>query len=71
MEERKLYASGIFQFTCLWCIMLFVILVGCGLGRLELSDIVVTTLIGSTTLNVFIFFKLVTEYLFNKENPHS
>ncbi|WP_291117663.1 hypothetical protein [Flavobacterium sp. UBA6135] len=71
MMERKVYASWIFQFTSLWCLGLFIILFGCGLGKLELSNIVITTFIGSTTINVFIFFKLVTEYLFNKENPHS
>ena len=71
MEERKLYACWIFQFTCVWCIGMFVILVGCGLNKLQLSTTVITTFIGSTTINVFIFFKLVTEYLFNKDNPHS
>jgi len=71
MEERKLYAGWIFQFTCVWCIGMFIILVGCGLGKLTLSNTVITTFIGSTTVNVFIFFKLVTEYLFNKDNPHS
>nr|WP_315219783.1 hypothetical protein [uncultured Flavobacterium sp.] len=71
MEERKMYASLIFQFTIVWCIGLFVIIIACGLGNLQLSDTVITAFIGSTTINVFIFFKLVTEYLFNKDNPHS
>lgn len=70
MEERKLYACWIFQFTCIWCIGLFIVLIGCGAGKLHLSTTVLTTFIGSTTINVFIFFKLVTEYLFNKDNPH-
>ncbi|WP_163410226.1 hypothetical protein [Flavobacterium ajazii] len=70
MEERKMYASLIFQFTVLWCFGLFIILVGCGLEKLKLSDTVITAFIGSTTINVFVFFKLVTEYLFNKEKPH-
>jgi len=70
MEERKIYASLIFQFTCVWCFGLFIVLFGCGLGNLKLSDTVITAFIGSTTVNVFIFFKLVTEYLFNKDKPH-
>lgn len=70
MEERKMYASLIFQFTALWCIGLFIILIACGLDKLTLSDTVITAFIGSTTINVFIFFKLVTEYLFNKDKPH-
>lgn len=71
MEERKSYANCIFVFTCLWCLGMFIVLIGCGMGKLKLSNIVLTTFIGSTTINVFIFFKLVTEYLFNKDNPHS
>lgn len=71
MSERKAYAEQIFRFTVIWCFGLFVLLFGCGLGNLKLSDTVITAFIGSTTVNVFIFFKLVTEYLFNKENPHS
>ena len=70
MEERKMYASLIFQFTTVWCFGLFIILVACGMGNLTLSDTVITAFIGSTTINVFVFFKLVTEYLFNKEKPH-
>lgn len=71
MHERKAYSEQIFRFTIIWCFGLFLILFGCGLGNLKLSDTVITAFIGSTTLNVFIFFKLVTEYLFNKDNPHS
>ncbi|WP_264538066.1 hypothetical protein [Flavobacterium sp. N1736] len=71
MYERKAYAGQIFRFTVVWCFGLFIIIFGCGLGNLKLSDTVITAFIGSTTLNVFIFFKLVTEYLFNKEDPHS
>lgn len=71
MHERKAYAEQIFRFTVVWCFGLFILLFACGLGNLKLSDTVITAFIGSTTLNVFIFFKLVTEYLFNKENPHS
>jgi hypothetical protein len=70
MFERKAYAEQIFRFTVIWCFGLFVLLFGCGLGNLKLSDTVITAFIGSTTMNVFIFFKLVTEYLFNKDKPH-
>lgn len=71
MHERKAYAQQIFRFTIIWCFGLFLLIFGCGFGNLKLSDTVITAFIGSTTVNVFIFFKLVTEYLFNKENPHS
>lgn len=64
--ERKKYADLIFQFTCGWCIIVVVIIFGCGRDVLHLSDLILTTLIGSTTLNVFGFFLLVTKYLFNE-----
>ena len=67
IAERKRYAEYIFSFTCIWCILVFFFLFFVALGKFILSDLVVTTLIGSTTLNVLVFFRLVTEYLFNKQ----
>ncbi|WP_127339539.1 hypothetical protein [Flavobacterium cupreum] len=54
-------ASGV------WCICIFFILMWKGLGKLNLSDEIIITLIGSTTLNILVFFTLVTKYLFNSE----
>jgi hypothetical protein len=65
--ERKLYAKLIYRFTCLWCLCVGILLVACGLSILHLSDTVLTTILGCTTLNVFGFFYLVTQYLFNKK----
>ncbi|WP_343616532.1 hypothetical protein [Flavobacterium sp.] len=67
MLERKKYAEYIFSFTCIWCICIFSILILKGLGKLALSDTIIITLIGSTTLNILVFFTLVTKYLFNSE----
>ncbi|MCD0465594.1 hypothetical protein [Flavobacterium sp. ENC] len=67
MVERKRYAEYIFSFTCIWCICIFFILMWKGLGKLNLSDEIIITLIGSTTLNILVFFTLVTKYLFNSE----
>ncbi len=66
--ERKIYAERIFQFTCFWCIFVGSIILFCGLGKLHLSDLVLTTLLGTTTVNAFGFFLLVTKYLFNEKN---
>lgn len=66
-SERKKYAECICQFTCLWCVFIAFILVASGLKKIHLSDLVITTLIGSTTLTLTSFFLLVTQYLFNKE----
>jgi hypothetical protein len=66
-EERKTYAFRIYCFTCCWCVFVGIIVVLTGLGILQFSDLILTTLLGSTTVNVFAFFYLVTQYLFNKE----
>ncbi|MBF4494768.1 hypothetical protein IRZ83_14345 [Flavobacterium sp. JLP] len=66
MVERKNYAEYIFSFTCLWCIAILFILIWKGMGKLNLSDEIIITLIGSSTVNVFVFFRLVTKYLFNE-----
>lgn len=66
-KERKKFANHIFAFTCTWTLLIIMIIFFTGLNKLYLSDLVLTTLIGSTTINVFVFFKLVTEYLFNKD----
>ncbi|UMY65436.1 MULTISPECIES: hypothetical protein [unclassified Flavobacterium] len=65
MQERKHYAECIYVFTSVWCICILFIVICVGTGYFVLSDLVVTTIIGSTTINVFIFFRLVTQYLFN------
>lgn len=66
-EERKKYANLIYQYTCFWSMFIGVVVIGCGAGKLHLSDLVITTLIGSTTVTLTGFFYLVTQYLFNKD----
>lgn len=66
-KERKKYAKHIFTLTCLWAILIFVILFFQGFKLTSLSDTVLVTLITSTTLNFFGFFLLVIKYLFNTE----
>jgi hypothetical protein len=65
-EERKLYANLIFNFTCAWSIFVGCIIVLCGLNKLHLSDIILTTLLGTTLVNSYGFFRIVTQYLFDK-----
>ncbi len=67
MGERKLYAESIYMFTCIWCLFLAVILIGKGMDKLNFSDEIIIALITSTTVNVFVFFRYVTKYLFNAE----
>lgn len=64
--ERKLYAKLIYRFIYLWCVAVAILLLGCGCGKIRLSDTVLTTIIGCTTLNVAGFFYLITCYIFKK-----
>ena len=66
--ERRLYTKLIYRFIYIWCVAVAVLLLGCGFGKIRLSDMVLTTIIACTTLNVFGFFYLVTRYLFSKIN---
>lgn len=66
-QERKKYADLIWQFTCFWCVYIGAMLFLCGIKKVILSDLVITALIGSTTVTLTGFFLLVTQYLFNKD----
>ena len=81
MEERKVYANRIFSLVTYWLFFIAIILIGSGyhsyelkisdkaifsLNGLKLSDTVILSLIGSTTLNVLALFYIVANYLFPK-----
>ena len=66
MGERKLHTKLIYRFIYLWCVAVAVLLLGCGIGKIRLSDLVLSTIVGCTTLNVFGVFYLVMRFLFNK-----
>lgn len=64
-EQRIKYAEYIFTFTCVWCLCVFVFLTLSGFQKnFIMSDNVIITLITTTTINAFVFFRLVTKYLF-------
>jgi hypothetical protein len=75
-KERKKYARLIFRLTCIWTLVIFVIIIANGLTSIanhkyfefHLSDSLLITLITSTTLNFFGFFLLVVKYLFNSND---
>ena len=81
MDERKVYANRIFSLVTYWLIFIAVILIAAGyhsyelkigdefifsFNGLKLSDTVILSLIGSTTLNVLALFYIVANYLFPK-----
>ncbi|MFZ6843565.1 hypothetical protein [Undibacterium sp. RuTC16W] len=76
IEARKTYADKVFSLVRIWLIVVGSILIGQGFNRyvgFELSDKVLITLIGGTTLNVIGIFTIVANFLFpkNGHSPHS
>ena len=76
-EARKDYANKTFILTCVWGLLIFVIIFSIAKGsfifydkwNFKLSDKVLITLITSTTVNFFGFFLLVMKYLFHTKPP--
>ena len=63
--QRKIYARNTFELSVYWLAACIGIIIFTGLGKLELSDAVIITLITTTTASVLIFFRMVMRYLFN------
>lgn len=70
-DERKSYASKLYWLVLIWLMIILLIIVLQGLQLLpgvnvyfQLSDIVLVTLITTTTANVAAFFLVVVRYLF-------
>ncbi len=71
-QERRKYAERIFLLIVGWVFAILFIIVFKGFGdyyNFELSDKVLITLIGGTTINVLGIFIIVANYLF--KNPAS
>lgn len=67
-EERKKYAKYTFTLTCVWAVLIFVIIFFVGFNIISIPDSVLIALITTTTINFFGFFVLVIKYLFNIGN---
>jgi hypothetical protein len=66
-KARKTYSYWLFAVTVLWMFFVLMIVVQCGRHAILLSDGVLIALITTTTANVFGFFYVVVNYLFNRE----
>jgi len=66
-KARKSFSLWIFALTVLWMFLVLMIVLQCGRGVFMLSDGVLIALITTTTANVFGFFYVVVNYLFNKD----
>jgi hypothetical protein len=66
-KARKIFSVIIFAITVLWMFLVLIIVVQCSRKVFHLSDGVLIALITTTTANVFGFFYVVVNYLFNKD----
>jgi hypothetical protein len=66
-RARKSFSQWIFAITVLWMFIVLIVVIQCSRGVFMLSDSVLITLITTTTANVFGFFYVVVNYLFNKD----
>jgi hypothetical protein len=66
-KARKTFSQWLFSITVLWMFIVLMIVIQCGRQALILSDGVLIALITTTTANVFGFFYVVVNYLFNKD----
>jgi hypothetical protein len=66
-HARKSFSQWIFAVTVLWMFVVIMIVIQCGRKIITLSDGVLIALITTTTANVFGFFYVVVNYLFNKD----
>jgi hypothetical protein len=66
-KARKVFSVIIFAITVLWMFLVLFIVIQCSRKVFHLSDGVLIALITTTTANVFGFFYVVVNYLFNKD----
>lgn len=66
ITQRKEYADKIYCMIVVWLLAIFLLLLLVGYGNCRLSDQVLITLIGGTTINVLGIFAIVANYIFRK-----
>ena len=70
-ELRKEYAYKVFMFMCIWCVLTFSILIIKGsLHKFDLSETVLVTLTGGTTVSVIGLVGFIIQGLFNSNNHY-
>ncbi len=72
LEQRKAYASRLFDLSGYWLLFIGVFLLFSGCGVLKVADSVLIALITTTTANVLGLFYIVARWLFpNKNNTET
>lgn len=69
-DERKRYANKLFWFLITYMVMVFIILFlhGFSVVKFYVHDVVIITLISTTTANIIAIFIFVVKYLFHFKN---
>jgi hypothetical protein len=69
IAERKKYAKSFFILSCIWLLLVAVLLLfqGFGLAHFRLGEPVMLAAIGATTVNVLGILYVVANYLFPKK----
>ena len=67
IESRRYYGTGVFVICSLWMVYVAVVLCFAGANKLNLSDLVLTTMLGSTTFNILGLLIIVLKYIFPPE----
>ena len=68
LDQRKIYASRLFDLSGYWLLFIGVFLLLAGWGALKVADSVLIALITTTTANVLGLFYIVARWLFPNKN---
>lgn len=63
-RERKRYAELVFRLVCWWLAGVMALVCCSGMGAVHLDEMVLVTMVGSTTASVVAIFVVVAKYLF-------
>ena len=68
IDMRREYADKTYLFVCVYmCFVFLIIFLACSPSSFQMSDGVLMTLLGTTTVNVIGLFAIVMNYLFPKK----
>ena len=68
-EQRKEFAERIFSFVCYYMGFVAFVVLCCGIPcNFHLNDVILVTLLGTTTANILGVLYIVVRYLFSRDN---
>lgn len=66
-KQRKPFSVALFIFMGIYVIIAVLIVIGCGLELLHLSDTVIITMLTTTLANIISIFSFVAKYLYRNK----